>query len=162
MPDKRVLSILLISITTVSSIVVIFVVLNPFDEGDTIAPTVVISSPVSGVYPNVTHQLTITASDAAGVDTIWFNWAGTNETYTTSQSVVFPEGSTTIHAWANDTVGNVGLTSVIISIFTFSEPFISEWNTTLTSSGSSANDTIKLPLELGGTYGFAVDWGDGF
>src|SRR4030042_1587361 len=40
-------------------------------------------------------------------------------------------------------------------------PFRSMWDTTRTSGGSSASNQIKFPLELGGTYDFAVNWGDG-
>ncbi len=39
-------------------------------------------------------------------------------------------------------------------------PFISTWDTTLTSTGSSTASQIKLPLYNGGTYNFVVDWGD--
>jgi surface protein len=40
-------------------------------------------------------------------------------------------------------------------------PFISEWRTTNTSSGSSNSDQVKLPLISTGTYNFVVNWGDG-
>src|SRR6478736_1359720 len=40
-------------------------------------------------------------------------------------------------------------------------PFISTWDTTKTSAGSSANNQVKLPLLSTGTYNFIVDWGDG-
>jgi hypothetical protein len=39
--------------------------------------------------------------------------------------------------------------------------FISTWNTTNTSSGSSNSNQIKLPLVSNGVYNFNVDWGDG-
>jgi surface protein len=39
--------------------------------------------------------------------------------------------------------------------------FISTWNTTYTCSMSSANNQVKLPLEINGTYDFTVEWGDG-
>ncbi len=39
--------------------------------------------------------------------------------------------------------------------------FISIWNTTKTSFGSSGSNQVRLPLESSGTYGFTVDWGDG-
>ena len=39
--------------------------------------------------------------------------------------------------------------------------FMSTWDTTNTSPGSSASNQIHLPLELTGTYNFTVDWGDG-
>jgi surface protein len=39
--------------------------------------------------------------------------------------------------------------------------FISVWDTTKTSGGSSNADQIKLPLQSSDTYDFTVDWGDG-
>ncbi|MFA5333407.1 MAG: BspA family leucine-rich repeat surface protein, partial [Candidatus Nanoarchaeia archaeon] len=39
--------------------------------------------------------------------------------------------------------------------------FSSNWDTTLTSSGSSDSNQIKLPLISSGTYNFTVYWGDG-
>jgi len=41
------------------------------------------------------------------------------------------------------------------------EMFVSTWNTTLVSSGSSSVNQLKLPLISTGTYSFFVDWGDG-
>jgi surface protein len=40
-------------------------------------------------------------------------------------------------------------------------PFVSNWDTTQTSGGSSLANQIQLPLEISGTYNFTVDWGDG-
>ena len=40
-------------------------------------------------------------------------------------------------------------------------PFVSTWDTSKTSTGSSAGTQIKLPLHLLGTYNFVVQWGDG-
>lgn len=42
-----------------------------------------------------------------------------------------------------------------------SDNFISTWDTTKTSVGSSNNNQIKLPLVNGGTFAFKVNWGDG-
>jgi len=42
-----------------------------------------------------------------------------------------------------------------------SNVFISTWKTDNTSTGSSTDHQVKLPLESGGTYNFVVDWGDG-
>ncbi|MEI6624097.1 MAG: BspA family leucine-rich repeat surface protein, partial [Actinomycetes bacterium] len=39
--------------------------------------------------------------------------------------------------------------------------FAATWNTSNTSSGSSAANQIRLPLLNGGTYDFTVYWGDG-
>jgi surface protein len=38
---------------------------------------------------------------------------------------------------------------------------VTRWDTTRTSSGSSSSSQIRLPLEVGGTYNFVVEWGDG-
>lgn len=40
-------------------------------------------------------------------------------------------------------------------------PFISTWNTSANSSGSSNVTSIALPLYSGGSYNFSVNWGDG-
>jgi len=40
-------------------------------------------------------------------------------------------------------------------------PFVSTWNTTNVSTGSSAANQITLPLTTAGDYDFSVDWGDG-
>ena len=39
--------------------------------------------------------------------------------------------------------------------------FVSYWDTSLISSGSSSSNKIKLPLTSSGTYNFTVYWGDG-
>jgi surface protein len=40
-------------------------------------------------------------------------------------------------------------------------PFVSTWNTSNTSGGSSLANQVQLPLDFSGTYNFTVDWGDG-
>ena len=39
--------------------------------------------------------------------------------------------------------------------------FISTWRTSTVYTGSTADNQIKLPLEVAGTYKFTVNWGDG-
>lgn len=39
--------------------------------------------------------------------------------------------------------------------------FVSIWKTDNTSTGSSNNNQIKLPLHSSGTYNFYINWGDG-
>ncbi|MEX0803334.1 MAG: BspA family leucine-rich repeat surface protein, partial [Candidatus Binatia bacterium] len=39
--------------------------------------------------------------------------------------------------------------------------FVSTWETSNTSTGSSTSTQIALPLTSAGTYAFDVDWGDG-
>ena len=40
------------------------------------------------------------------------------------------------------------------------ESFVSAWNTSKTSQGSSNSTSIRLPLEQGGSYDFSINWGD--
>jgi surface protein len=39
--------------------------------------------------------------------------------------------------------------------------FVSTWDTTLNTIGSSSANQVQLPLESSGVYNFTVDWGDG-
>jgi surface protein len=41
------------------------------------------------------------------------------------------------------------------------DEFLSIWNTSKTSPGSSNSNQVTLPLQSGGDYNFNVDWGDG-
>ncbi len=43
----------------------------------------------------------------------------------------------------------------------YTDTFISVWNTSKTSAGSSNSNQVALPLYNGGAYNFVVDWGDG-
>jgi len=72
--------------------------------------------------------------------------------------ITFNEGFNTIHAWANDSQGNIGSASVSFTILT-AETFSSKWDTR--NTGESGSNQVKLPLEPGGTYIFTVIWGDG-
>jgi surface protein len=40
------------------------------------------------------------------------------------------------------------------------KPFISTWRTSITYTGSTANNQIKLPLMVDGLYNFTIQWGD--
>ncbi|MFW9963828.1 MAG: BspA family leucine-rich repeat surface protein, partial [Candidatus Sifarchaeia archaeon] len=157
MVSKRVLAVVLASIVVIGSVVAVLVVFYP---RDTTYPVVTIVRPVEGVYIDSTQLLEIVASDNIQIDSIWYNWEGVDVTYTGPEQIAFPGGTTTIHAWANDTAGNVGSASITITTFSSAELFVSDWNTTLTSTGSSDSNQVRLPLEEGGTYQFLVDWGD--
>ena len=51
----------------------------------------------------------------------------------------------------------------VAPVATSSDPsaFLSTWDTTRTSAGSSASNQVMLPLLSNGTYNFMVAWGDG-
>ncbi|MFX1477559.1 MAG: hypothetical protein ACFFCI_05470 [Promethearchaeota archaeon] len=85
-------------------------------EKDLNAPIVEIFSPINTVYNNATQLLEISATDNNGIDSIWYNWEGINETYTTALDITFNEGLNIIYAWANDSGGNVGSTSITFTI----------------------------------------------
>ncbi len=132
---------------------------------DTIIPIVQIESPINITYPyyETTQLLNISVSDNNEIDSIWYNWNGTNITYTSAQYITFNEGLNTIYTWANDSAGNIGMSSVTftIDIINPNYTFISIWDTTITSSGSSLINQIRLPLESNGNYNFTINWGDG-
>jgi hypothetical protein len=157
MLNKKVLSILLISIIAVCFIVVGIVIFSPPQENpnpDETAPTVEILSPTNTSYLEPLYLLNIAASDNIGIDTIWYNWNGTDVIYTSAHNITFNYGLNTIHVWAKDSAGNIGSSSVS---FTVMDSFKSTWDTTKTSSGSSLSTQVKLPLYSGGIYDFTVD-----
>ena len=134
---------------------------------DTTVPIVEIESLLNTTYYIPMQLLNISASDDVAVETIWYNWNGVDVTYTSAHYITFDEGLNTIYAWVNDSVGNIGTTSLTFTmdIIDLDLSFISVWNTSLTSTGnngdSSPSEKIKLPLQSGGIYNFTVNWGDG-
>ncbi|MHA1748149.1 MAG: hypothetical protein ACTSYF_05840, partial [Promethearchaeota archaeon] len=144
-----------------STVLVIIFLIRPSEkpeEIDTINPKVQIISLSNTTYYATTQLLEINATDDIGIDTIWYNWNDVDVIYNSAQYIKFRNGSNTIHVWANDSAGNIGNTSVSFSIHTF---FNSVWDTTLTSSSSSSNNQVSLPLVSTGTYNFTINWGDG-
>ena len=129
---------------------------------DTISPIVNILSPLNTSYVEDVHIIEIDVVDNEEIEEIWYSWDGiTNYTYTRRTLERFPDGIHTLHAWARDTSGNVGSTSLTFVVM-LSDPFISKWDTTQVGGiGSTGNLQVKLPLEQDGNYLFRVDWGDG-
>jgi len=85
-----------------------------------IQPTIEIISPSHQVYTDASQLLEIQIHPNTEIDTIWYNWNGNNITYMAAQQITFNEGLNTIHAWANDTAGNVIATSLNFTIDTLS------------------------------------------
>ena len=158
MENKKILSLFITSIIFTSFLVLGFVLLGPLIKIGT-DPTVEITSPTNTTYYNAKQLLQIEAKGIRKIDSTWYNWDGNNVTYTSAKNITFNEGLNTIHAWANDTSGNIATTSVMFTISCIN--FTSIWDTARTSSGSSANTSIRLPLDSRGEYDFSVDWGDG-
>ena len=83
---------------------------------DTIPPTISITTPYNGyVYNNRTRSLAYFVND---YETTWYNWNGTNYTYTAVIDITFNEGVNTLHIWANDSANNVNYTNLTFTIDT--------------------------------------------
>ena len=61
----------------------------------------------------------------------------------------------------NQATGKGEIATNITTTAITADTFVTKWNTSLTSTGSSATNQIVLPLESTGIYNFVVDWGDG-
>ena len=83
---------------------------------DITAPDIQILSPIASYNGSVNQWLEISSSDENGLSTVWYNWAGTNITYSGPGLVEFTEGTHTLYVWANDSVGNLGSTSIVFTI----------------------------------------------
>lgn len=105
---------------------------------DNILPAISIVTPTSVIKNNRTQLLNISSSDI-NPDTVWYNWNGTNYTYTTPIYITFAEGPNTLTAWANDTAGNVNTTSV-----TFTTDTINPTITINRPANTSYNNRTQL------------------
>ena len=84
---------------------------------DEVAPLLEIISPDNITYYDSNVTVNISAYDV-NLDTILYDWNGTNTTYTEAHNVTFTDGSRTLHVWANDTYGNTNYTNVSFTIET--------------------------------------------
>ena len=143
----------------------------PPATGGTLTITVknALGNPITTVVFNQTIYIELDASIAATDYTWLISYDGVNFEeieqvgdnvleYTTNKV-----GDVTIKGVATDGTTIVTTLADTVLTNTNSNLFISKWNTNNTSSGSSDNMSIKLPLVSGvdGTYNFDVDWGDG-
>jgi len=120
--NKKILSLAIASVLVASSIGVVFVILyiprNPPENLDNTNPIVTIINPTNATHRSASLTITINAMDDGSVDKIWYNWNGTNVTYDSPRSVQFAEGTNKVLAWANDSAGNVGSTSLTFTVDT--------------------------------------------
>ena len=112
---------------------------------DATYPQITINSPTNDTYTNAAILVNITATDT-NLDTTWYNWNGTNVTYTTEINVTFAEGSNTLWVYANDTFGNENQTSVTFNVdsvypqITINSPTNDTYNTDLILVDVTATD----------------------
>ncbi|GAI18014.1 unnamed protein product, partial [marine sediment metagenome] len=86
------------------------------------------TSPLNKTYNVRVQNLNINSNG----DNIWYNWNGTNYTYTTPVNINFTEGSITLNAWANDSSGDVNTTSVVFGVNT---SITSDWDSIIPPEG---------------------------
>ena len=90
---------------------------------DSVYPEIEIISPLPITYDNLSILLEMSASDNY-LDTVWYEWNGTNETYFGPVNITFNEGSNIINAWANDSAGNTIYTNVSFFVDTTPPEFL--------------------------------------
>jgi hypothetical protein len=78
---------------------------------------VTIVSPTATNY--TTTDILVEITNSTEVDNIWYNWNGTNVTYTTPVTITFPAGEHTLQAWANNTSGDEQEFSVTFDVYTY-------------------------------------------
>jgi hypothetical protein len=82
---------------------------------DTIPPTITIYSPAEERYNGVEQiWVNFTSSDSSGVSARWFNYNGTNISYSSPVNVSVSQGNYTFVFYSNDSVGNIGVSSVSV------------------------------------------------
>lgn len=82
---------------------------------DTINPLITIITPTSTNKTIAKQLINISASDT-NLDTVLYDYNGTNYTYTIPINITFEDGTYTLIAYVNDTYGNANQTSVTFSI----------------------------------------------
>ncbi|MBI3623065.1 hypothetical protein HY212_03220 [Candidatus Pacearchaeota archaeon] len=117
---------------------------------DTISPNISIISPLNQTFTNATILVNLSASDSNGVSQIWFYNGTANVSYSSPAYYTFPQGSTTIIAYANDTIGNLNssnktffVDSVIPSIVIYS-PLNTTYNSSSVFLNYSASDSSGI------------------
>ena len=132
----------------------------------------VIPNPNSANNINNLYQFNLTGQSYVGIISVSITYAPTSTLFYTTATVPVTNQSIqgVVDALNTLNIGIFTLSGNIISVasdlfiyqnITVGLPFVSTWNTTNTSVGSSASNQIQLPLTINGTYDFIVDWGDG-
>ncbi|MBI5046845.1 S8 family serine peptidase, partial [Candidatus Micrarchaeota archaeon] len=102
---------------------------------DLSSPTLSIISPANTTYTTAQVRVNISASDLT-LDSIWFYNGTANESYSSSVVRNSSEGSNTVIAYANDSVGRINSTNVSFLVDTTSPAFTSIQNLTI-ANGSA-------------------------
>ncbi|MHA2225023.1 MAG: right-handed parallel beta-helix repeat-containing protein [Candidatus Hodarchaeales archaeon] len=123
---------------------------------DTTPPSVVIDSPISTTYS--TGTISIELSVDSGIVHYWYFITGedsVNQTWTDVVSRNLPDGIYTLHAYGNDSVGNIGHASVTFTIdttATTTPPTTTIPTTTTSETSSSTTTTTAVPGSFPGIF----------
>ena len=127
---------------------------------DFYAPYVSISSPSNTTYNTRSILLSI-ATNADAVNT-WFNRGLGNETYSSSSLKTFNEGSNTLYAYANDSLGNLNSTSTVFFIdslppsITVNSPQGITYTSSIISFNITTNENSYCWLELNSSNNYTL------
>lgn len=122
---------------------------------------------------NILYNFDMSSVSFLNVNSVYITYTSTSSPtpITTSVSVVTSNIQGVVDALNTLGIGifNYSGTTIYVSssiyvytnITIYTLPFISSWNTSNVSGGSSASNQIQLPLVSTGNYNFIVYWGDG-
>ncbi|MEK6875137.1 MAG: hypothetical protein AABX30_00450 [Nanoarchaeota archaeon] len=100
-----------INATASKRVLINYFAINVTYNPDTTPPNLTIISPLNQTYNNATILVNISASDE-NLNSVWFYNGSANVTYPTPIYSTFSQGSNTLIAYANDTLGNINTTQV--------------------------------------------------
>ena len=111
---------------------------------DTTPPNIIIVSPTATTYTTQTITLTLSSDDAVSY---WYSIDdGSNQSWPDSVPALIPEGTHTIHAYGNDSVGNIGYASVTFTIEIPSETSVPVSSSVPTSTSATTPTTTTTPI----------------
>ncbi len=118
---------------------------------DTIAPNISLISPENSTY-NTTRILLNISSDGSN---IWYNWNGTNVTYSSADYVYFSNETVTLLVYVNDSAGN--LDHINVTFFSYSDDDfdgVRNGDDFVNGSASNINSSgiTSLNVSIGGNY----------
>lgn len=135
----------------------------------------IVASTASANGSNALYEFDLTGQDFTGVNSVTIEISNTSSPSVVSYTVAVntPNIQGVVDALNTLGQGNFSYQGNIVyapsSYYIYGDltvgapitGFVSNWNTTNTSGGSSTSTQVQLPLDSLGTYNFVVDWGDG-
>jgi len=124
-------------------------------------PPVISGTPLIGNVLTTTNGTWTSDTGVTGYTYQWYRGASpiggaTNNTYTLVQADAAENITCQVVAIDSDGASLPATSNILTE-----NSFVALWKTDNLSSGSSANNTITLPLEAAGTYSGTIHWGDG-